>query len=335
MEHNHDHHDTIHLKKKYKKGQHPLKFLEADYFVTALVGKPGSGKTNLITYCVQQTVDRYAYVKVLSLAGRINGNYRWITKKLITREYKDGWLDQIAKDQLSLNGEDDSSSDESSGGEGHLDSPPPTDEDIYDGTNIDYRDNSDKEPPPKKSKKQKKELLLILDDIIGVINFQSPEWRRFLMTHRHRRTNIILGIQYLNMVLPPETRAMLTDAAWFRHTLNERNIYGLYSNFGQTGFNDSNEFVEKYVRPIQKHEFVYFHDDADAEELGDVYKFMKAPAPEHIPKFYIELPSESEEEEEEEDEYGYANLYGARIPTVAQAYANVIGAGPVVLYKRT
>lgn len=93
----------VQLNTKYKKGEHPIKAINEDFFTLLLVGEPFSGKSHLTKWITETTVDKYDYVLVLSASGGLNRNYNWIDPRLVHRKYDRGFFQRIQDFMADLN----------------------------------------------------------------------------------------------------------------------------------------------------------------------------------------------------------------------------------------
>lgn len=254
---------VLHLKRKYEKGKHPIKLVDAEFGNALLIGEPGSGKSYLSKWLTWWMYAFYDFVLVLSPTAGLNGNYDYVHPNLVHKEYYDGFFDDILK---------------------------------FMAEQSEIAEEEKRDPPS---------MLLDLDDIIGLIPFNSPAWKQFIIKYRHYKITLKILAQYLNTEVPTLTRNCITDYFVFPHQLSEQNMRGLWKTMGTEGWDDWEDFMNEAMRKLKPHEFLYFQRRDKDLKRKERYQIMKAPPKEKMPKFYIEPEEDSSSEESSESDSGH------------------------------
>ena len=126
---------------------------------------------------------------------------------------------------------------------------------------------------------------IVFDDVIGAINFNDPFWTMLNSQFRHFNLIIVYSVQYINKI-PPVFRENAFRAIIFKQN-SVRSVNACYESFGQRFFNKLVDFKAYLERSTNNRAFVVVNNKVLVNTFNEVYKAMRAPGPDKMPRFYI------------------------------------------------
>lgn len=136
-----------------------------------------------------------------------------------------------------------------------------------------------------------KNLLLVIDDALGTANFMSNAMTRLITCYRHYKISTLITVQYA-FKIPPTVRCCAKYLFIF-HSKNKRNLQCLYESYGSL-FDSEKEFRDMVMMNTQNYCAVVVDIYNQSFNINDVFKQYKAPPPEALAKYKINMNKNDE-----------------------------------------